>query len=288
MALTIGILMALVSMFGWGIADFLANKGVDAIGEFKSLLINQISGVIPIMFISIFVLDIPLFSPQILLMVFLCGFFNTVSYIMFYRGMKIGNLSIVSPIASSWVLILVIFSLFFFGEQLTYLQIVSIVIIISGIILSSFKFSELKRGLGKGMVRGIPEALFAMFGWGFTFFFLKFVVDVFGEILSVLLVRFVAIGILSVYGFGKKVKFQNPGRMVLLFLVFAGLLDAMAFMTFNIGITTDYLSIISPIAACFPAVTIILAMVFFKEKLVLNQWIGIVMILIGLVLMAVI
>lgn len=57
-------------------------------------------------------------------------------------------------------------------------------------------------------------------------------------------------------------------------------------MAYNLGVTTAFVSIVSPIAATFPAVTIVLAYIFLKERVVNSQKVGIVAVLAGLILIS--
>jgi uncharacterized membrane protein len=64
------------------------------------------------------------------------------------------------------------------------------------------------------------------------------------------------------------------------------LLDFSGFLTFNLSLTTEFVSIVGPIAATYPAVTVMLAYVFLKERVANNQKIGIAAILTGLALIS--
>jgi transporter family protein len=52
--------------------------------------------------------------------------------------------------------------------------------------------------------------------------------------------------------------------------------------SFFIGLTVADVSFLVPISSLYPAVTVILALIFFKEKLVKNQIIGVIIIITGL------
>ena len=69
-------------------------------------------------------------------------------------------------------------------------------------------------------------------------------------------------------------------------IALAGLLDLLGFVAFNFGISTAYLSIVGPVAATYPAVTVVLAYFFLKEKIVGNQKVGVIAILAGLALIS--
>jgi drug/metabolite transporter (DMT)-like permease len=71
-----------------------------------------------------------------------------------------------------------------------------------------------------------------------------------------------------------------------LFIATAGILDFLAFTAFNFSLNTQLVSIVSPIVATAPAVTIVLAYFFLKERIVSNQKLGIIAILAGLILIS--
>ena len=74
--------------------------------------------------------------------------------------------------------------------------------------------------------------------------------------------------------------------MIFLFIATAGILDFLAYTTFNLSLSTQLVSIVGPIAATAPAVTIVLAYFFLKERIVTNQKLGILAILAGLILIS--
>jgi drug/metabolite transporter (DMT)-like permease len=81
-------------------------------------------------------------------------------------------------------------------------------------------------------------------------------------------------------------KISFPSRALLIILIIAGLLDAFGFATYNSGIASEYVSIVSPMAAAYPAVTVLLGRFLLKEKLVQNQKLGVLIILVGLIILA--
>jgi len=66
-------------------------------------------------------------------------------------------------------------------------------------------------------------------------------------------------------------------------IILIGALEATGFLAYGMGVNSEHTSIVAPISATFPMVTIILARIFFKERLELNQKIGIISVLCDLV-----
>jgi len=88
--------------------------------------------------------------------------------------------------------------------------------------------------------------------------------------------------------FRKKMKLIFKPVHLLIIIIFSGILDVFGLLTYNMGISTEFVSIVAPISSAFPVVTIILAYIFLKERMVLNQKIGAVLILTGLILISLI
>jgi len=274
-------------MLSWGVADFLAKKGVDKIGAVPSLMINQAVALGPIAVFAVLFYPKPIFSLQLVLLIMVTGLLGFLGYLYLYKGLRKGNLSVVSPISASWFVITTIVASLLFQEALLPVQIAGIGVVFAGVFLTSANLSEFKRNIGEVRSNGALEAVAAMVAWGFAFAFIKPVVVATGPILSLLLARVMAFAFLFSYVGVTKTKIVFPTKLILMFLVVAGLLDALGYAAFNLGVSAEYVSIISPIAGAYPAITVLLARFFLKEKMVHSQKVGVISILTGLVLMAV-
>jgi drug/metabolite transporter (DMT)-like permease len=127
-----------------------------------------------------------------------------------------------------------------------------------------------------------------MITWGFAFALIKPIVNVAGPIMALMFTRIVAGVTLVAWIKVSKTKFSLPQRAFIVLLIIAGLLDALGFAAYNVGVSTQYVSIISPIAAAYPLVTILLAQFILREHITRNQKIGIAAILSGLVAITII
>lgn len=282
----IGIISGLLSMLGWGISDFFAAKCSRKIGAILTLFWAQIFGffIVLIYFFSKFpsfeINNIPKFLPIVLF----AGFLFTVATVAFFEGFIKGKVSLVSAMGSSYVWIIVLLSIIFFNEILKTNQIIGITLIILGIPLLSINLSEFLENKIFNVFTGTKEGLIAMFGWGLALFLIIPASRNLGWFLPVFIVRLSMILFLAIYIiFSKrsfKINFQPPTLAILLLI---GLLDMVAFFAYSFGVEKEYASIVAPIAASFPLVTIILARVFLKERLALNQVLGIASVIIGLI-----
>jgi drug/metabolite transporter (DMT)-like permease len=286
MALEIGILFAITAMLSWGTADFFAKKAIDKVGYKTSLLLNHLVAFIPLLILSVLFFKLPPLSIELILITILAGILGIIAYIFLYRGFQKGNVSVVSPISASWSVITTLLAVFLFQETLTPLQIMGIITVFIGIFFASTNFAELKKSISQGRSSGVSDGLISMIAWGITYTLLRPITLAFGPIIALLFLRITAITILFSYTQINKTKISFPTRLIFIFIASAGLLDLLGFAAFNFSITTSFLSIAGPVAATYPAVTVVLAYFFLKEKVVGNQKIGIVAILAGLALIS--
>lgn len=281
-----GILSGILSMLGWGTADFLGAESSRKIGNVLTLFWMQIVGFVVafvyflINFSSFNLKDVQRFLP---LLVIIC-FLQTIAYLAYYKGLKEGQVSLVTPIGASWAMITVILSVIFLKEILQRNQIIAIILIIFGITLASINIKELLKIKKFSVFRGTKEGLIAMLGWGVSLFLIVFPSKTLGWFLPVFLFRLFAILFLTFYIFISKKSFKiNPQPSLLGLLLSIGLLDIGAFFAYSFGVSGEYTSIVAPIAASFPLVTILLAKVFLRERIAPNQIFGIAGIVAGLI-----
>ena len=282
----IGILFATTAMLSWGVADFLAKKAINIIGFERSMMMNLLASFAPILIYAILFPEMPAISVELVLLVLVTAVFSAFGYFYFYKALEKGTVSVVSPISSSWAVVTTSLATVFFKETLTPYQVVGIILVFVGIFLSSTNLTEMRRSISHRMSDGASEAIVAMIGWGITFALAKPLVNIAGPGMTLLFMR--AGSFLFVFSWIKiaRVKFTIPEKSIALLLIGSGLLDTVGFLAYNLGVTTQFVSIVSPIAATFPAVTILLAYAFLKERVVNSQKAGIVAILSGLILIS--
>ena len=139
MSISLGIIFGIIAMLCWATSDIIAAKAVRKTSVFKTFFWSQI--VCTTLFILIFVTFFeftPISFPTIGV-ILITGFLFVVSYLAYLKGMQVGKVSIISPVAACWAVITVILSLIFLNETLTLLQGVGVSLAILGAVLTSFK-----------------------------------------------------------------------------------------------------------------------------------------------------
>jgi len=286
MAISLGILFGIITMLSWGVADFFVAKSVRQTSVAKTFLWSQMIGLIPFIIVYGLFFEFPVFSFSTFIIIVITTLLGFVGILAFYKGLQVGNIPIVSPIAASSAVVTVILSLIFLKESLSLFQGVGVGLAIFGAILTSFKFHDLIRFKVKNMSAGIEFAVVSMFAFGISFVLIDILISELGWFLPIFLLKVLGVFYALVYFPLARKDISFPVNVVW-FLVPIGFLEAIAFMSIGAGINSDLTAIVVPISAAFPAVTIIMARIFLKETLGLNQIIGVVSVLIGLVLLSI-
>lgn len=213
------------------------------------------------------------------------------SSVMLYRSFEVGVISIVSPIAASYSAITVVLALFS-GETLTSPRAFGVVASLVGVVLASI--SRHSEGHDEARERrwktppGIWLALGASVGYGVSFWLIGFYISpTFGGMMPVWISRCVTIGVLMLAALTIRLNLRPPQKSAWLALIGIGLLDTVGFTSSTLGVLTEQVSIVTVLSSLFSAVTVVLAWIFLRERLERTQWLGVVIIICGIVLVSV-
>ncbi|PIU68957.1 hypothetical protein COS81_02020 [candidate division WWE3 bacterium CG06_land_8_20_14_3_00_42_16] len=283
------ILTGLLCMFGWGASDFFAAVSSRKIGNILTLFGMEVVGLLVAfgyLLLSHATFDLVLLLKSLPLLIIIT-LLQIISFLAFYQGLTKAQVSLVSPLSSSWALVTTILSLIFLKETLTASEAIAITFIVISIFLLSINLGQLIKTKKMSVFAGVKEGIVAMGGFGISMFLIVLVSRTLGWFLPVFFFRLLAVFFLLLYLVFKKNQSFKKQTLSNLFLVIPiGLFDVGAFIAYGIGVRGERASIVAAVAGAFPLVTIILAKIFFKEKIVVNQAIGIIGIIGGLVILA--
>jgi len=199
------------------------------------------------------------------------GVVNALATLSLYKGFEGGRLSIVSPIASSYPVVSILLAISFLGENLTSERLLAIGLVLVGIVLVSMQTAQEESR--KRVVNGVAYAIVYMVLGGVLFFGLKPVSQVLGVYLPVLLLRWVSAAVLTLAFLISKPTGSTRVNAIPFILAIA-VFDTFANVTYNVGVSYGTVSIVSTIGGLFSPVTVLLAWVYLKERLMTHQFIG--------------
>lgn len=284
MDFSIGIMFGMAAMLGWGVSDFFIAKSSRGAGSFKPFLWSQLIALVLMFPIFLMFFKLPQLSFAVIGLLILSGILTVVSNLAYYKGLQVGKVSIVMPVESGWAVVTVLLSLTLLHEVLTAIQALGVSLAIIGAVLVSFKWNDLLKL--KNHAKGVKYAVIAALGFGMDFVVIDLMVSEIGWFLPIFFIGAITAFFLLAYSGVSRKDISFP-RNVALFIILIGILDTAAYLSYSTGVISEYAAIVAPIAAASPAVSIILAKFFFKEKLQINQHVGIVSVLIGLVLLSI-
>lgn len=260
-------------LLAWGIADYLARSASRQIGSVSATLLTQLIGLaLPLVFVVVEVatgrLDINM--PALALWAPLTGAALGVGYLVYYTGLARGAVTVVSSAASAWLAVTVLIAVALFGETVAAGQLALMAAVLVGILLLSAGPLS-----GSDVGSGLPWGLGAMLGIGAAMALFDHATAAAGPMLAVLVVR--ALSTVPPYAFARVRRQpirlpQNRNGWFLLLVV--GMVDVSGYVGYNLGVASAPVSLVAPIAAAHPVVSIALAVFINRERPRVTQWAG--------------
>jgi drug/metabolite transporter (DMT)-like permease len=297
--MTVGILLGLLTATCWGIGDLCVRAAGRTTSAFTALAASQLIALPALLLVGWPSGQIRLAgqSWQIITLTAAISLVNLLGGWLLYRAFTHGTISILSPIVSAFAVVTAALA-FLSGERLAVAPLLGIVLAIAGVVVASIsrpaKPTVIASGHRHSVMTGVPEAIGAMLSFGVGYWALKLVVPSLGGLTTVLvgrMVSFVVVGALALLlvarsgGLGAGLGGFRQRRLWA-FMVPSVLLDLVANIAYNAGITVAPTSIVVTISSLFSAVTVVLAWIFLRERLALWQWAGVVGILTGIALVS--
>lgn len=291
MSISTGILFGLITLVGYGISDAISAVPARAMGVrhlvfFRNLLIASILFVFVLLFGSW-----PSVSSFWLIFSILVSLFGCIPLMTFYRGLQLGKVGVISPVAKSSLVVTVLLAIIFLNESLRSLQLLAFILIFGGIILISIKFEDIRASELFSLRHGVPYALLSCLFWGIGFFLFKFIVNAYGPLISAFFVEsgvlvFSATSLL-VSPMERKKMFRLPKRRLCWYILGIALTTLAGTTSYMFGVSMAPVSIISALAFSNPAISVLYARFALKEQLRPLQYVAVVLIITGIVLIAV-
>ena len=204
----------------------------------------------------------------------------------FLKGMGVGKVGIISPVSSIYTIFTTFLAVTVYKEKLPPLEIGAIAVIIMGTILISVSFRDFKNSHLFQKSSGIYYAIIAALGWGLYFFLIRIPVMQMGAVLTSYLEETMMLIIVSLILIFKKEKFILPKWQPLKPVIIIGFLSAAGVLAYYQGIKIYSLSIMTAFSAAGPLIVCLYGGLVYKERLQLKQYISIVMIVSGIIVLA--
>ena len=271
--------LSLASSVSWGVSDFLGGLQSRRIHVLAVVLVSQAFGLLFALAALPLLADRGL-PPAMLAIAFAGGCTGAVGVIAFYRGMAIGAISIVSPIAGLGVAVPVVVGLAR-GDEPAAVQLAGLVLAVGAVALIGYEDDPEHRAVA---LRPVLLAMVAALGFGLFFV----AVDAAAERDAAWTMAAVRAGGVLVAAIAVLV--SRPGMAaagaVLPLLAVIGFFDVLANSLYAVATTKGLLPVVAVGGSLYPAVAILLAHRVLGERLDRLQATGVALALAGVVLIA--
>ena len=284
-----GILFGLLSAVFWGTGDYLISLLTRRTGTPRAMVFIQAFSLLSwVVLLLISGQKLP--QTTLLGLAIVTGVLHVAGLLLTYRAFEIGTLSLVSPIASGFAVVTALVA-FANGERPPVLALGGTALLILGVVVATYTPDTGDASAKKRSLAGVPEALGSALAFGIMFYLFERVEGGMGVLWPLVILKTMAFGsaLISVLGAKKPLENAPKSSPTLLFSLALGAaaLDTLAWLSYNKGLAENqFVTIVTALASLFSLVTILLAWIFLKDRLTLNQWAGVALVLTGILLVS--
>ncbi len=278
----------LVAAIGWGFAEFFGALSGRRMGSISTVVIGQTLSA-AFMTVVLVVSGRPLAAlGSIVILVILNGIAAAVAYQAHYRALELGPVAVISPVGATYAIVGVVLAMIFLGDRPSGLAIVGMAITVLGAMLVSTDLAAMRAGVHQ-RAPGLPWALGSSVAFGVAGFLLGWIVQQSDWIVGLWASRTAQVvcylPLFATHRHELK-RITTVGFAVLGIGVLAGISDIMGVTVYSIGVEGGGdVSLLLAASAIFPLVAVVASHVWMKERLVVNQYVGVGLVVGGLVLL---
>jgi drug/metabolite transporter (DMT)-like permease len=266
--MNVGILLALASAVAYGASDFVGGVGSRRHSPWQLVVVGQGAGAALMLAAGLTLPGRPVALDFVWALV--AGLGSATGSIFLYRGLARGRMGVVAPISAVGAAVLPLLAGLAFGERPGWLAWVGMIAALPGIWLVSRTTTSDRPTNTRG---ALIDGSLAGVGFGVLFIALAQISDDAGllplaanQLVGAILAILIATALkqvwrpsLSVFGWGSA----------------SGVLGASGTLAFTVATGTTSLGITAVLASLYPAVTVLLAATFLKERVTASQRAGI-------------
>lgn len=272
------IVLALGASLTWGLADFFGPLQGRKLGALRTLVYVQLGGLVGIAVI----VGVRGLGPKsaVTLLAIPAAISGTLGLYAYYRGIAVGAISIVAPIAGVSAVVPVFVGIAS-GESPSTLQLVGIACALVGVFLAS---REPGRGGETKLAAGVGLAILAAIGFGGYFPFMHAAGNA-DYWWASLIFRIASTSVILVAVAVQRPALGVPVR-ILPWLALIGFGDMFGNLLYAAASTSGLVSVTSVLASLYPIVTVVLARIVLSERVARSQEAGIGLTLAGVALIS--
>ncbi|MBK7318597.1 GRP family sugar transporter [Candidatus Villigracilis affinis] len=280
----LSIFLGLLAALGWGAGDFTGGIASRKTGAYRTVLYGEVIGIFVLFFvIAIFSEPIPDLRSWMFAM--LAGALGTLGLVLLYHAMTLGLMSIATPVSALLAAALpVVVGIFREG-----LPAWTTFIGFGFALFAVWMISQGEDGVTDILAHlaDLKLPLIAGIGFGLYFVLMHEATNTGSTIWPMVASRSGGLILITVYMLVTRSSWKVEDASAWPIITLNGILDISGNVFFILAGQMGRLDVSAVLSSLFPGATVILAWIFLKERLSLNQWIGIAAALTAIVLMTI-
>jgi drug/metabolite transporter (DMT)-like permease len=287
------VIFGLAAAFGWGLGDLWAAISGRRIGSNRTLVIAQIAVGMLASLILIVVRPDLTGLPRVIPWLVVGAFVGAGAFATLYRGLELGPVAVVSPVLATYAVVTVMLSVVLLGEALAPIEWLGAAITIAGAVLTSTDLRALAGGTFNRFP-GLPWAIVSTLMFGVATYILGWSAQEAGFLPSMWFARvsvsIVVVGVallawLRAKGQGRPLPETTSRALPLAAL--AGMMELVGTIVYARGAQVGLVSIVTAASATYPVIPVLGGFALLHERLVPNQYLGIGLVIVGLLMLGI-
>jgi drug/metabolite transporter (DMT)-like permease len=279
------VIFGLMAALGWGLADFTGAVAGRRIGSLPTVMVAQLLSAGAM---TVFMFegghDPGVLGPYVGFVV-LNGLASGGAYLSHYRALQLGPVAVVSPIGAAYALVGVALAVIVLGERPGPAALVGGLITVVGVMLTSTDLAKLRAGT-HSRPPGLPWAIVSAVLFGVGGFFLGYFAQEVGWVPGLWASRCAQVAMFAAISLSRRREYDHLGwNAGLLLSLGSGAADLLGVVTYSIGAERGLLSIVLIASAVFPLIAVALSVALLHERPVPNQYVGIALVVSGLLVL---
>jgi drug/metabolite transporter (DMT)-like permease len=291
-----GLLLGLGAALCWGLTDVSGALAGRRVGSLRALAFAQLLSVGVLVLVILGSPGLARWDLAALPAAAALGVAAAVAYLSFFTALRIGPITVVSPVVAAYGGLVVVLAVALRGESLTQIQAGGAAIATFGVILTGLSFEDGLRGI-RLVGPGVPFAIVALVAFALVTVGLAGPIEHTGWLAAITWSRvgsvaavwlvFAVVVVARPRIAAPLVASSEPAtRGAIVPIVLAGVLDIVGFVSFAIGLEVADTWLVGLASSFGPAVAVLVAFAILGERPRRNQWLGFAAIAAGLVAVA--
>ena len=283
----------LAAALGWGLSDLWAAISGRRVGSGRTLVVAQVAAAVVVTVLVVIarpdLSGIRTVAPWLVPNAFL----GAAAFATLYRALQLGPVAVVSPVLASYAVVPVFLSVVLLGETLGGWEVLGVVVTIAGVVLTSTDPKALRTGT-RTKSAGLPWAIGSTLLFGVATYVMGWAAKEAGFLPSLWFGRLTMTSVVLIAALVLRVRSRSTGEArdpvvpsMLRLAVLVGLMELVGTIAYARGAEVGLVSIVTAASATYPLIPVLGGVVLLHERPVPTQYLGIAMVIGGLLLLGV-